>query len=70
MSISSKLLRKRKPLDMTFYGLILGAAVYTLFLLALILYALGEGSIEIFSYEGLEFFTSTDWNAVYGRDAF
>jgi ABC-type phosphate transport system permease subunit len=39
-------------------------------LLALIVYAVGDGSIEIFSYEGLEFFTSTDWNAVYGRDAF
>ncbi|HYZ94644.1 MAG TPA: phosphate ABC transporter permease subunit PstC, partial [Nitrososphaeraceae archaeon] len=33
-------------------------------------YAVGEGSIPIFSYEGFEFFTNTDWNAVYGRDAF
>jgi phosphate transport system permease protein len=41
-----------------------------LFLLALIVYAIGEGSVEIFSFEGLEFFTSTDWNAIYGRDAF
>jgi phosphate transport system permease protein len=32
-----------------------------LFLLALIVYAIGEGSVEIFSFEGLEFFTSTDW---------
>jgi ABC-type phosphate transport system permease subunit len=36
----------------------------------MIAYAVGEGSIEIFSFEGLEFITGTDWNAVYGRDAF
>ena len=39
-------------------------------LLVIIVYAVGDGSIEIFSFEGLEFFTGTDWNAVYGRDAF
>jgi phosphate transport system permease protein len=62
--------RKKKPLDKTFYAVVLGTAGYTLFLLALIAYAVGEGSIEIFSFEGLEFITGTDWNAVYGRDAF
>ena len=39
-------------------------------LLVIIVYAVGDGSIEIFSFEGLKFFTGTDWNAVYGRDAF
>jgi phosphate transport system permease protein len=39
-------------------------------LLVIIVYAIGDGSIEIFSFEGLKFFTSTDWNAVYSRDAF
>jgi phosphate transport system permease protein len=39
-------------------------------MLALIIYAVGGGSIEIFSFEGFKFFTSTDWNAVYGREAF
>ena len=57
-------------MDKIFYGIIFGAAGYTLFLLVIIVYAVGDGSIEIFSFEGLEFFTSTDWNAVYGRDAF
>ena len=61
---------KKKPLDKTFYAVVLGTAGYTLLLLALIAYAVGEGSIEIFSFEGLEFITGTDWNAVYGRDAF
>lgn len=50
--------------------MVLGAAGYTLLLLVIIVYTIGDGSIEIFSFEGLEFFTSTDWNAVYGRDAF
>jgi phosphate transport system permease protein len=58
-------------LDKTFYGMVLGAAAgYTLLLLIIIVYAIGDGSIEIFSFEGLEYFTDTDWNAVYGRDAF
>jgi len=57
-------------LDKIFYGIVFGAAGYTLFLLVIIVYAIGDGSIEIFSFEGLEFFTNTDWNAVYGRDAF
>jgi phosphate transport system permease protein len=57
-------------LDKIFYGIVFGAAGYTLFLLVIIVCAIGDGSIEIFSFEGLEFFTNTDWNAVYGRDAF
>ena len=61
---------KKKPWDKTFYAVVLGTAGYTLLLLALIAYAVGEGSIEIFSFEGLDLITGTDWNAVYGRDAF
>lgn len=57
-------------MDKTFYAVVLGTAGYTLLLLALIAYPVGEGSIEIFSFESLEFITGTDWNAVYGRDAF
>jgi phosphate transport system permease protein len=68
--LSSLLLSKKKPMDKAFFGIVLGAAGYTLLLLALIVYAVGDGSIEIFSYEGLDFFTGTDWNAVYGRESF
>jgi phosphate transport system permease protein len=68
--LSSLLLSKKKPMDKAFFGIVLGAAGYTLLLLALIVYAVGDGSIEIFSYEGLDFFTDTDWNAVYGRESF
>ena len=57
-------------MDRAFFGIVLGQPGYTLFLVALIVYAVGDGSTEIFSYEGLEFFTVLDWNAVYGREAF
>src|SRR5688500_20248357 len=39
-------------------------------MLALILFAVGEGSKEIFQDEGLNFLTNTDWNAVPGRESF
>jgi phosphate transport system permease protein len=68
--LSNLLLSKKKPMDRAFFGIVLGAAGYTLLLLTLIVYAVGEGSIEIFSYEGLDFLTGTNWNAVYGREAF
>lgn len=61
---------RRKSKDKVFYGIVLGAGGYTLLMLALIVYTIGDGSSEIFSFEGLEFFTNTDWNAVYGREAF
>ena len=48
----------------------IGAAAYTLLMLALITYAVGNGSEKIFSIEGLKFFTSTDWNSVEGRESF
>jgi phosphate transport system permease protein len=68
--LSYLLLDKKRRLDKAFYLLVLSAAGYTLLMLALIAYAVGDGSIEIFSFEGLKFFTNTDWNAVYGREAF
>jgi len=63
-------LNKKRRADKTFFIVVLGAAGYTLLMLALIVFAVSDGSSEIFSYEGFQFFTNTDWNAVYGRDAF
>lgn len=57
--------------DGIFKWIIVGAAIYTLFLLALIFFAVGDGSTPIFLKEGiLGFITGTDWNAVYGRESF
>jgi len=43
---------------------VIGAAGYTLVMLALVIFSVGEGSAIIFGVEGLGFFTGTDWNPV------
>jgi phosphate transport system permease protein len=63
-------LTKLSKFDPFFKLILVGAAAYTLVMLALILFAVGEGSNEIFQNEGLNFLTSTDWNAVPGRESF
>ena len=63
-------LTKLSKFDPIFKFLLVGAAAYTLLMLALILFAVGEGSKEIFQDEGLNFLTNTDWNAVPGRESF
>ncbi len=39
-------------------------------MVALVVYSVAHGSIQIFSFEGLNFLTGTDWNAVEGRESF
>jgi phosphate transport system permease protein len=39
-------------------------------MVALVGYAVMDGSWDIFSFEGLAFLTGTDWNAVEGRESF
>jgi phosphate transport system permease protein len=39
-------------------------------MVALVFFALAEGSIPIFQEEGFNFITGTDWNAVEGRESF
>jgi phosphate transport system permease protein len=39
-------------------------------MVALVGYAIIDGSWDIFSFEGLGFLTGTDWNAVEGRESF
>ncbi len=48
----------------------MGGAGYTLFMLALVVYAVVQGSGPVFSFEGLGFFFGTDWNAVEGRESY
>jgi phosphate transport system permease protein len=68
--LSSFFLHGKRRGDKIFYIVAIGAAAYTLLMLALILYAVGSGSEKIFSFEGFKFFTSTDWNSVEGRESF
>ena len=56
--------------DKFFKGLVIGASVYTLFMVALVFFALADGSVPIFLKEGINFVTGTDWNAVEGRESF
>jgi phosphate transport system substrate-binding protein len=57
--------------DKVFRAIILGAAGYTVFLLALVAYSALAGSNEAFSKEGfIGFITGIDWNAVEGRESY
>jgi phosphate transport system permease protein len=56
--------------DKFFKGLVIGASVYTLFMVALVFFALADGSVPIFMKEGINFVIGTDWNAVEGRESF
>jgi phosphate transport system permease protein len=56
--------------DKFFKALVIGASLYTLLIVALVLFALADGSIPIFLKEGINFVIGTDWNAVEGRESF
>lgn len=56
--------------DKFFKALVIGASLYTLLMVALVFYALSEGSIPIFAKEGINFVIGTDWNPVEGRESF
>jgi phosphate transport system permease protein len=61
---------KRRKGDKIFKIIAIVAASYTLFLLALVVFSVGNGSSKIFSVEGFGFFTGTDWNSVEGRESY
>ena len=56
--------------DKLFKALVIGASIYALLMVALVFYALTQGSLPIFLKEGYHFITSTDWNPVEGREAY
>ena len=66
----SSLLQGKHKGDKIFRIVVLAAAGYTLFMLAIIAFSVGDGSKEIFSFEGLGFLTGTDWNPVEGRESY
>ena len=68
--LSSFFLRGKRRGDRIFKWIAIGAASYTLFMLLLVAGSVAEGSVPIFSLEGIEFLFSTDWNPVPGRDAY
>jgi phosphate transport system permease protein len=56
--------------DKVFHTVAIAAAGYTLFMLAVVAFSVGDGSKEIFSLEGFGFLTGTDWNPVEGRESY
>ena len=66
---SSLLLGKHKG-DRLFHIVAVAAAGYTLLMLAVVAFSVGDGSKEIFSFEGFGFLTGTDWNPVEGRESY
>jgi phosphate ABC transporter phosphate-binding protein/phosphate ABC transporter permease protein PstC/phosphate ABC transporter permease subunit PstA len=57
--------------DKIFQGIVLGAAGYSVFLMALVAYSVFAGSGEVFAREGFfGFVLGTDWNAVEGRESY
>ena len=56
--------------DKFFKALVFGASIYALIMVALVFYALSEGSIPIFVKEGINFIIGTDWISIEGRESF
>ena len=61
---------RNKRHDKLFAGLAVGAAAYTLLMVGLVAFSVGKGSIDIFTAEGIDFITQSNWNAVEGRESF
>jgi phosphate transport system permease protein len=57
--------------DKIFRIIVIGAACYTLLMVGLVAFSVGNGSKDIFLKEGfLKFLTGTDWNSVEGRESY
>lgn len=68
--LSNRFFRTRRWGDRLFKWIVIGAASYTLLMLALVTISLAEGSVDVFRLEGLGFFPGTDWNPVEGRESY
>jgi phosphate transport system permease protein len=57
--------------DKIFRIIVIGAACYTLLMIGLVAFSVGNGSKDIFLKEGfVKFLTGTDWNSVEGRESY
>jgi len=61
---------KRKG-DKIFHGLVISTACYTILMIVLVIFSVGNGSKDVFQKEGFfNFLTGTDWNSVEGRESY
>ncbi|MGI0024449.1 MAG: phosphate ABC transporter permease subunit PstC, partial [Nitrososphaera sp.] len=68
--LSDFFLRRKRRGDRIFKWVVIGAAGYTLLMLALVALSVAEGSGPVFGLEGVRFFIGTDWNPVEGRESY
>ena len=68
--ISTLFATRKKGHDKIFTWLAVGASAYTLLMVGLVVFSVTKGSIDIFTEEGINFVTQSNWNAVEGRELF
>jgi len=68
--LSSFFLSGKTRGDRVFKWIVIGAAGYSLLMLALVAFSVMQGSGPIFSFEGVRFLFGTDWNPVEGRESY
>ncbi|MGB7638192.1 MAG: phosphate ABC transporter permease subunit PstC [Nitrososphaeraceae archaeon] len=69
--LSSFFLRGRRRGDKIFRGVVTAAACYTLVMIILVAFSVGNGSKDVFLKEGFfSFLSGTDWNSVEGRESY
>src|ERR1051325_2223700 len=68
--LSSFFLAGKRRGDRVFKWVLIGAAGYTLLMLALVAFSVADGSGLVFSHEGPGFISGTDWNPVEGRESY
>jgi phosphate transport system permease protein len=69
-SLAAYFLHGKRRGDKIFRWVVFGAAGYTLLMLTLVMFSVGDGSVNVFGKEGIAFFGKTDWNAVEGRESY
>lgn len=69
-SLATFFLHGKRRGDKIFRWVVFGAAGYALLMLALVIFAVGDGSMAAFGKEGFAFFSGTDWNPVEGRESY
>ncbi|MFL6355948.1 MAG: hypothetical protein ACJ71C_05260, partial [Nitrososphaeraceae archaeon] len=70
-NLSSFFLQGKRKGDKIFHGLVIAAACYTLLMILIVVFSVGNGSKDVFLKEGFfGFLTGTDWNSVEGRESY
>src|SRR6187200_3203983 len=70
-NLSSFFLQGKRKGDKIFHGLVIAAECYTLLMILIVVFSVGNGSKDVFLKEGFfGFLSGTDWNSVEGRESY